>query len=95
VIKSKKEAFKFSNLSLKNMKKMETSSYIESLPLAQDVKRRISMTVSCEDCSYIKKVVNAGKTFSTNDFSYQVMHNGLKIIEGGYHGRAITEIIRP
>lgn len=73
---------------------MEIRAYIDSLLLEQDLKRRILMTVNCEDCNYISKVSNAGQTYSMNEDSYQLMHNGLKIIEGCYHGQGVTEIIR-
>lgn len=73
---------------------MQIKSYIESLPLDQELKRRVLMTIGCNDCNYIYKVEHAGEIFTDQDYSYQLMHNGLKIIEGGYHGRGITEIIR-
>jgi len=73
---------------------MQIKSYIKSLPLDPELKRRILMTVSCNDSNYIYKVDHAGEIFTDQDYNYQLMHNGLKVIEGAYHGRGITEIIR-
>lgn len=50
---------------------------------------RINKTISCKDSEYIPKCDNAGKI----DSPYQIMHNGLKIVKGCYHGDWMTEII--
>tara|TARA_R110000824_G_scaffold25_1_gene67 strand:- start:1384 stop:2178 length:795 start_codon:yes stop_codon:yes gene_type:complete len=51
---------------------------------------RVKLTISCDDCSYIPKVHNAGLV---SDEKYQIMHNGIKIIKGAYHGDWMTKII--
>lgn len=74
---------------------MDTKKHIESLPFDSELKRRILMTCNCKDCEGIPKVEHAGETFQEqNDYRYQLMHNGLRVIEDCYHGRGITEIIR-
>ena len=45
---------------------------------------RLLTTLSCDDCEYIPKVADAGKIFTENGVSYQLMHNGIKIIENCY-----------
>jgi len=50
---------------------------------------RADLTVSCADCSYIPKVPEAGRVSET----FQVMHNGAKILRGSYHGDLMTDII--
>lgn len=64
------------------------------LAFPPDVVRRIHMTVSCGDSASIPKVAGAGEIFEENGVRYQRMHNGLKVVEHGYHGPAMTEIIR-
>jgi len=53
------------------------------------MRERIEKTVSCIDCDYIPKVENAGQIID----GFQIMHNGLKIIQGCYHGDWMSEII--
>ncbi len=48
--------------------------------------KRMLLTLSCDDCEYIPKVPNAGKIFKTDGVSYQLMHNGVKILENCYYG---------
>ena len=60
---------------------------------SNDINQRIMDTISCQDCNYIPKVISAGKEITINDSSYQVMHNGLKIITNSYHPW-MTDIIK-
>lgn len=70
------------------------SNYIENLPLDADLKRRIAIGLSCDDCQSIPKIAQAGETFSSENERYQLMHNGIKVVEDGYCGRWMTELIR-
>ncbi len=54
---------------------------------------RIRLTTSCHDTDNIPKVPNAGQVEEKNGLKYQVMHNGVKVIYGGYHGTWMAEII--
>jgi FkbM family methyltransferase len=56
----------------------------------KDILERIEVTISCNDCEYIPKVHNAGEIVG----DYQIMHNGLKVTHGGYHGDWMAEIIK-
>ena len=56
-------------------------------------KKRINMTVSCGDSEAIPKVTNAGKLLKFEGNNIQLMHNGIKIIEGCYYGPWMTHII--
>jgi len=51
---------------------------------------RIKVTISCSDCEDIPKVHNAGEIVD----GHQIMHNGLKVVHGGYHGDWMSEIIK-
>ena len=53
------------------------------------MKERIERAVSCKDCKDIPKVENSGQIVE----GYQIMHNGLKIYPGCYHGGWMTELI--
>lgn len=76
--------------------KMNIISYdeIETLPIHPVEKYRIKMTISCKDCESIPKVPQAGKIFDGPNGRYQLMHNNLKVVEDGYCGRWMTELIR-
>lgn len=52
------------------------------------------MTVSCRDSESIPKVANAGEILTENGRDIQVMHNGVRVLAGGYHGEWMAEIIR-
>ena len=57
--------------------------------------KRIEMTVNCRDSALIPKIAGAGMVFENEEGdTYQLMHNGLKVIAGGYYGTWMTEIIR-
>jgi FkbM family methyltransferase len=72
---------------------MITKEYIKKLPLDVNLKNRITITTSCNDCKYIDKVKNAGEIFPNEKIPFQLMHNGIKVVLDGYHGRGIREII--
>ena len=57
--------------------------------------RRVRMTVGCRDTDPIPKVDNAGEIVSVEDgTAVQIMHNGVEVVAGGYHGEWMSEIIR-
>ena len=49
---------------------------------------RVMMTISCRDCDALPKVAEAGRIV------VQVMHNGLRVVAGGYHGDWMAHVIR-
>ncbi|MCU1376485.1 MAG: FkbM family methyltransferase [Actinomycetia bacterium] len=51
---------------------------------------RIGLTVSCRDTDLLPKVPGAGDVTD----GVQLMHNGVKVVEGGYYGDWMTEVIR-
>ena len=55
---------------------------------------RTLMTLSCRDCDSIPKVALAGSIMQENNQPVQVMHNGLRVVAGGYHGDWMAHIIR-
>ena len=61
--------------------------------MARDERYRIEMTVRCGDCESIPKVDRAGEIVVENGASVQIMHNGLRVSAGGYHGPWMSEII--
>ena len=68
---------------------------------ANDIRRqrneefRVAMTCSCRDSDAISKVEDAGKIIHSevNTESLQIMHNGLKVVAGGYYGDWMSRII--
>ncbi|TPN65744.1 FkbM family methyltransferase [Mesorhizobium sp. B1-1-1] len=55
---------------------------------------RAIMTSSCVDCAGITKVQEAGRILNTPNGPVQIMHNGLRVKAGGYHGDWMAQIIR-
>src|SRR5262245_19899107 len=70
------------------------ADYIEALPIDPEEKRTMKMTAGCTDSRSIPKVARAGQTFEGPDGRYQLMHNGVKVIEDCYYGRWMIELIR-
>jgi FkbM family methyltransferase len=55
---------------------------------------RVAMTVSCADCSSLPKVSGAGSSFDYNGQSIQLMHDGTRVVAGGYFGKWMQMIIQ-
>lgn len=55
---------------------------------------RSIMTIQCRDCDVIPKVDDAGQFVQIGTDTVQIMHNGLRVIAGGYHGDWMAHIIR-
>lgn len=55
--------------------------------------KRVSMTLKCLDSHSIPKVESAGKVLSEAGLSVQLMHNGIKVVQGGYYGDWMSELI--
>jgi FkbM family methyltransferase len=55
---------------------------------------RVRLTTSCRDADQIPKVSGAGDVLDTADGRVQLMHNGVRVVEGCYYGAWMTEIIR-
>ena len=72
----------------------EPGDDIDALPLTDVEKQRIRMTVGCHDCDAIPKVADAGEVHDGPLGRFQVMHNGVKIVEHCYTGPWSTELIR-
>lgn len=55
---------------------------------------RIIMTAKCNDSDHIPKVENAGQVFIQENTPCQLMHNGLKVVPGGYYGAWMSKLIK-
>lgn len=55
--------------------------------------RRATTAITCRDCESIPKVANAGAVETVEGAHVQIMHNGLKVKYGGYHGDWMANII--
>jgi hypothetical protein len=55
---------------------------------------RVRMTVTCRDTDRIPKVPNAGEVELFDGCRVQIMHEGSRVLAGGYHGEWMMEIIR-
>lgn len=52
------------------------------------------MTTGCHDSESIPKVPHAGEVFTGGELRYQIMHNGIRVVEGCYYGSWMTETIK-
>ncbi len=58
-----------------------------------DLNERAMMTASCRDADSIPKVADAGAVVAAEAGPAQIMHNGLRVMAGAYHGDWMTGII--
>jgi FkbM family methyltransferase len=76
--------------------RVESAIQILSSPQSSWIKteeERAQMTIACKDGEGIPRVKNAGKTETVDGQKVQIMHNGLKVLKGGYIGGSQVEII--
>ena len=58
-------------------------------------KRRIAVVASCRDANYIPQVPLAGSVEEGADgITWQIMHNGIKVLAYAYYDRSNTEIVK-
>ena len=62
-------------------------------PVLLDNQRRTEMTASCRDCDHIPKVPDAGRVIPGDERPIQIMHNGVRVVAGGYYGDWMTRLI--
>jgi FkbM family methyltransferase len=62
--------------------------------ISESDERRIALTTAVRDTDVIAKVPDAGTVTERDGIRVQVMHNGVVVREGCYHGAWMTEIIR-
>lgn len=56
--------------------------------------QRSLMTISCRDTDIIPKVPEAGQITTFEGERIQVMHNGVRVVYGGYYGDWMSHVIR-
>lgn len=69
------------------------SNFIIPNPLAMTEAERARMTISCRDSDNIPKVASAGQIVEIDGQRVQIMHNGLRVVAGGYYGDWMASII--
>ncbi len=73
----------------------DPATHLAPFDIIPSLKARTLMTLRCRDCDPVPKVPGAGGTFTAADGTrYQLMHNGVRVIEDGYCGQWMTELIR-
>lgn len=58
-----------------------------------DALARICMTLRCRDADMIAKVMGAGQVVAGEGEGIQIMHNGLRVVAGAYHGAWMKRVI--
>lgn len=56
--------------------------------------RRTLMAFRCTDCDRLPKAPEAGRIYKEGLQDVQIMHNGLKVVAGGYYGDWMAHLIR-
>jgi FkbM family methyltransferase len=56
--------------------------------------RRVRLATASHDCDDLPKVPGAGELTTWQGAPVQLMHNGVRVFAGGYHGAPMIEIIR-
>ncbi len=65
-----------------------------AVPIMVSTSERVAMGLRCRDCDEIPKVDGAGRVLTEADGrQVQVMHNGLRVLAGGYYGDWMSELI--
>jgi FkbM family methyltransferase len=65
------------------------------VPIIRTLGQRILMATRCRDADVLPKVANAGAVIEQpNGTLVQIMHNGIKVIAGGYYGEWMQDLIR-
>jgi FkbM family methyltransferase len=72
----------------------ESGMKADEPPFSELAQRRIEQTTAVHDTDSIPKVQGAGDVITRDGERLQVMHNGVLVVEGGYHGAWMTEVIR-
>ena len=55
---------------------------------------RAIRAIRADDCDYIPKIEHAGEIINNGDISYQIMHNGVKVIANSYYNAQwLTDVI--
>lgn len=64
------------------------------IPPIRTLEDRIGMAARCRDADALPKVFNAGAVVAEPDgTNVQIMHNGIKVIAGGYYGAWMMDLI--
>ena len=65
-----------------------------TMPVTETIEERIQMAVRCRDADSVPKVANAGAVIEEPDGTrVQIMHNGIKVLAGGYYGAWMQDLI--
>lgn len=82
------------NWDSKVLSELTKDEIISISELSEFENRRVLMTISCDDAGSIPKVASAGTVIVENGMPQQIMHNGIRIVEGCYYGKWMTLIIK-
>jgi len=80
--------------SLTKSEKARIIHFDARIPRETELRNRVLTTIACDDCKDIPTDPNAGNVIRIQNVSYQLMHNGIKILQDCYYGKWMTQIIR-
>ena len=64
------------------------------VPVIRSLEQRVLLATRCHDADMLPKVANAGAVTRQPDGTHvQIMHNGIKVVAGGYYGAWMQDLI--
>ena len=73
---------------------VEPMTLEDVVPIGAPAEERIAMATHCRDSDIVPKVAGAGQlTIGPDGTKMQIMHNGLLVLAGGYHGEWMQRLI--
>jgi FkbM family methyltransferase len=78
-----------------DIKELDPHQLESLIPPLRTADERIQITARCRDADCISKMDNAGAVVDEPDGTrVQIMHNGIKVVAGGYYGDWMQDLIR-
>jgi len=76
------------------VKTLDPHNLEDVVPASRSVEERILMATLCRDADVLPRIVDAGSVVRQEDGTVvQIMHNGIKVLAGGYYGAWMQDLI--
>jgi FkbM family methyltransferase len=80
--------------SVAQIEKLDPKRLENEVPIWRTLEERVAIAMRCRDADILPKVANAGAVLRQPDGTdVQIMHNGIRVIAGGYYGAWMQDLI--
>jgi len=80
--------------SVQDLKAYDPRDLETAVPATRSLEERIRIATLCRGADVLPRVVNAGAVVREQDLTQvQIMHNGIKVLAGGYYGAWMQDLI--